>query len=118
MDEAELCDRVALIQGGQILKVDTPKRIEHSYNRPLFSIRDSRQYEILQELRGRGTTHSIFAFGDVLHYSDARQGISRGDVSQLLQNAGFTGAIVSHIDPGVEDVFMELMDDPQTLETE
>ncbi len=51
MDEAMRCDRVALIQGGQILLTDDPKKIKEGFSRKLFSARAPEKYRLLNALR-------------------------------------------------------------------
>ena len=110
MDEAVLCDRVGLIQHGKLLRIDTPAAIEESYERPLFSIRHPRQFEVLARLRSEANTHSIFAFGSELHYADNRMNISAPAVHAMLLDFGYADIEVNPIAAGIEDVFMDLMD--------
>lgn len=112
MDEAKLCDRVGLIQDGLLLKVDTPSAVEASFPKLLFTVRDARQYDILDHIRSLPYTHSVFAFGDELHYVDRRKDVTVSDVYQVLASSGFGEAKVEQATPGIEDVFMELMDSP------
>lgn len=110
MDEASLCDRVALIQKGRLLKIDTPASVEQSYSHPLFAIRDKRQYVLLDVLRSKEYARAVFAFGDALHYTDSRPSVDAGIVKSELAASGFPDAEVVRTRPGIEDVFMELMD--------
>src|SRR5262245_41966900 len=64
MDEAKRCDRVALIQAGKLLAIDTPQAIAHSFDPPLFAIRASDRYRALKALRSFPHTHSIYPFGE------------------------------------------------------
>src|SRR5262249_4228126 len=72
MDEADRCDRVALVQRGRLLATDTPRHIAASFDRPLFAIKATDRYRALLALRQRSATHSVYPFGDTLHYADAR----------------------------------------------
>src|SRR5262249_52048080 len=51
MDEADRCDRVALIQRGKLLAIDTPKAVAQSFDRPLFAVRSGKRHEALRALR-------------------------------------------------------------------
>ena len=51
MDEASLCERIALIQTGRILSIDTPEAIISTYNKPLFAVRSNEYYRLLQDLK-------------------------------------------------------------------
>src|SRR5579862_6474208 len=44
MDEATRCDRVALIQRGRLLAVDTPDAITRAFDRPLIAVRADHRY--------------------------------------------------------------------------
>ncbi len=109
MDEARLCDRVALMQGGRLLSVDTPDRIEATYDRPLFAARGSDRYRLLKALRAYPHAFSVYAFGDSIHYTDARETADPDELRQYLRARGFEDAEVEPIRAGIEDVFMALM---------
>ena len=47
MDEAELCDRIALIQDGKILEIDTPESIVKHYPNPIYNVRSSNMYQLI-----------------------------------------------------------------------
>lgn len=116
MDEADRCDRVALIDDGRILRIDRPEAIGASYDRPLFAVRgrpgDGR-YALLRTLRELPHAASVYPFGEAVHYTDARGGEEDGalaaDIVSRLTAAGFPGADVRPIPAGIEDVFMALM---------
>jgi ABC-2 type transport system ATP-binding protein len=73
MDEADRCDRVALIQRGRILEIDTPPRSSSGYPRPLLAVRARDRYRLLRALRRHPHAHSVFPFGEFLHYADERK---------------------------------------------
>ncbi len=110
MDEADRCDRVALIAGGKILATDTPTAITRSFDRPLLSVRAADRYRALLALRGFEHTHTVFPFGEVLHYTDKRSdrnaaAIAR-EVGEFMAGKGFD-ADVKPIPASIEDTFME-----------
>lgn len=116
MDEAARCDRVALIQGGRILATDAPGRLGALFTHPLLAVLGGDRFRLLRTLRAYPHAVAVHPFGEALHYSDRRRGSSPdeiGDeVSSFLASEGFSGVIVSPIDPGIEDVFMDLMGAP------
>ena len=116
MDEANRCDRVALVQRGRLLAIDTPDRIASSFDRPLFAIRTEDRYRALLALRGRAATHSVFPFGETLHYADARVDMTpdhvAADVRSFLATSGFADAVVERTTPTVEDSFIARMGAP------
>ena len=67
MDEAMRCDRVALIQHGKLLAVDTPGKIIEGFSRKLFSARASEKYKLIKALRQFPSTITAYPFGDSVH---------------------------------------------------
>src|SRR5258708_1113598 len=67
MDEAKLCDRIALIQKGEILSIETAAKIVESFSKKLYAIKGGKAYKLLNDLRAFSGTENCFAFGDALH---------------------------------------------------
>jgi ABC-type multidrug transport system ATPase subunit len=112
MDEADRCDRVALIQRGRLLAIDTPEAIARNVDRPLFAVRADRRYAALLALREYPRVHTAYPFGDVIHYTDSRQAAAHDigrDVAEYLEARGFAGVRVEPIAASVEDSFMARM---------
>ncbi len=51
MDEALRCNRIALIQSGKILGIDTPAKIRDSYSQKLYAVKHPEKYKLLLALR-------------------------------------------------------------------
>ena len=117
MDEANRCDRVALIQRGHILAIDTPAAVIESFDRPLFAIAASDRYQALLALRRFPHTNSVFPFGDVLHYTDARIALHADRIAEetraFLEGQGIRGARVDIAEATIEDAFMARMGAPE-----
>jgi ABC-2 type transport system ATP-binding protein len=117
MDEANRCDRVALVQRGRILAIDNPTAVSRSFGRPLFAIRASDRYGTLRALRQYSHTKSVYPFGETLHYADARVDLGTDmiaqDVSTYLRQRGVADATVSATEPTIEDTFMARMGAPE-----
>jgi ABC-2 type transport system ATP-binding protein len=111
MDEADRCDRVALIQRGAILTIASPDAIRRAFGRPLFSVRSGDRYATLLAVRDYPTARSVFPFGETLHYTDARDLPHESIAASLrtfLSERGHDAAI-EVIEPTIEDRFMDLM---------
>lgn len=108
MDEASLCDRVALIQEGRILQVDTPAAIVAGFKRPLRGLRAANTLRLIEDLRAYPLTHSAFPFGDSVHLVLKDE---EGDAALLeyLTAKGHERLDIQPIAPNIEDCFMELM---------
>lgn len=97
MDEASLCDKIALIQEGKILSVNTPKQITQEYPYKLYSVRSDNNYKLLQQLRKQKEINSCYIFGEYLHVTFKNEKVT------------IEGAEVKEIEPGIEDCFIYLM---------
>ena len=115
MDEALRCDRVALIQEGAILDIDAPRSIGQRFHHPLVGVKAADRHRLLAWLRERPNAHSVYPFGEELHFADRRD-IAAAEVAHQterdLRLAGFPDAVARPVEPGIEDVFMELMSQP------
>ena len=67
MDEASLCDQVALIQQGRILHIDTPGNIVNRFDKPLYAVRSDQMLSLLKELSENPAVLDIYPFGEVHH---------------------------------------------------
>jgi ABC-2 type transport system ATP-binding protein len=109
MDEAQLCDRVALMQNGRILRIDTPKNISVNYDKTIYSIKSNNNYKLLLDLRNYPQVLQAFAFGSDVHYVDKNPDVNINELKKYLEKLGHTSILINTIVPGVEDVFIDLM---------
>lgn len=108
MDEAELCDRVALIQGGTILKTNTPDGVVQGYKSALYGVKDHNMYDLLKLCREFPGIGTVYPFGDTLHVTLLDEAFSGVHLKEFLSSKGVTGASVTQIKPTIEDCFMEV----------
>jgi ABC-type multidrug transport system ATPase subunit len=117
MDEATRCDRVALVQRGHILAIDTPGAITASFDRPLFAIRAANRYGTLRALRDFAHTKAVYPFGETLHFVDARDDVApeqiARELSVFLGERGIADAKIATSDPTIEDTFIARMGAPE-----
>jgi ABC-type multidrug transport system ATPase subunit len=114
MDEAMRCDRVALIQGGQLLSVDDPHKIKEGFSRKLFSARAPEKFKLINALREYPETVSAYAFGDSVHITFRKNEFDES-LFEHLKRAGIENATVSESEAGIEDRFLELMNKGTTV---
>ena len=107
MDEATLCDRVALIQEGKIMQVDTPAGIINQYDKPLYAVRGDKTRGLLEFLRTISHVESAQPFGDSIHI--AISDVQYLSVVEEALAAEQSGAQIEKIRPTIEDCFMDLM---------
>jgi ABC-2 type transport system ATP-binding protein len=117
MDEANRCDRVALIQRGLILAIDTPAAITQSFGRPLLAVHVDDRYRALLALRTSPHAATVYPFGEMLHYTDSRADVPPEQIARelaaTLRAHGFPEASVEPIPATVEDTFMARMGAPE-----
>lgn len=109
MDEANLCDRVALIQEGEILQIDTPKNIVDAFEKPLLGIKADNKYKLLQALKVYPKASSVHPFGEFFHYTDKADATDMDALKNYLANQGLQDVQLKIIEPNIEDSFMALM---------
>lgn len=108
MDEAMQCDRIALIQDGSFLQVDTPQGIINNYHERLWAVSSGQMHPLLNDLRGRDEVLTAFSFGETYHVT-VRPEATPEVLAEALTAAGHTEVCVQPIQPGIEDCFMALM---------
>ncbi|MFA7418497.1 MAG: ABC transporter ATP-binding protein [Melioribacteraceae bacterium] len=109
MDEAKLCDRIALMQNGKILQINTPQNIVNTYGSNLYAVHSENMFKLLTDLRAFEKTESCFAFGENHHLTLNDEAIGITEIETYLKNSGHTQLTIETIEPGIEDCFMHLM---------
>jgi len=109
MDEASLCDRVALILNGKILSIDEPENIINQFNTDLLAIRTENIYKLLNDLRNYQNTQSVFPFGQYVHYTDKSGKAGENEITEYLKGKNYQHIEVKKIKANIEDCFMKLM---------
>lgn len=113
MDEAMKCDRVALIQGGRILSVETPQNIRQQFTGRLFLVRATDKYRLLQALRSYKDTVTAYPFGDSVHVT-FRNNILDLRLMAHLSDSGLKEISIEESAAGIEDRFLQLMQNRET----
>lgn len=114
MDEAEMCDRIALLQKGKILKIASPEEISTQFPYTLYEVKaEEKMYKVLQVLQKVPQIKSSFVFGESVHVSiEKGVDLSEQKLMGLLQEYLFNNLEINKIIAGVEDAFIELSDKP------
>jgi ABC-type multidrug transport system ATPase subunit len=99
MDEAALCDRIALIQSGKILSVDTPRNIVEAFPHQLYAVLADSNYQLLIHLKQQANVELVYISGEYLHV------VFKGKDHQI----DFPVVEIKPIKPTVEDCFIQLM---------
>ena len=109
MDEAMLCDNVALIRKGEIMKINTPNKIVSEYEHKLYSIKSKNSQKLIEDLRSYEFANSVFAFGESIHFTDKRKSFEVNELNEYLKKRNHSNIEIKIIEPNIEDCFMDLM---------
>ncbi len=107
MDEASLCDRIALIKDGKFLEINTPQGITDNYSETLWSVKSEKMHVLLKDLRNCLMVKTSFSFGDSYHVT-MNKGITPMDLKKYLITKGHKEITIKTIPTTVEDCFMLL----------
>jgi ABC-type multidrug transport system ATPase subunit len=108
MDEASLCDRVALIQNGKILSINTPQGIVNSFSKPLWAVKSTRMLSLLNELQQKDFVENVYPFGE-FHHVVIKDRSGEELLQQTIQSKKDENAVVQKVQPDIEDCFIALM---------
>lgn len=108
MDEAAMCDRVALIQDGVIMDTDTPEAITQKFSDTLVALTGKYKQTTIDLLRSLEQVKNAFPFGDSIHITLAPS-VSTKEIEHLLDENKVPYEKMEEIKAGIEDCFMDLM---------
>jgi len=118
MDEAEYCDRLALINQGKIIALGTPAELKTEYmQEEVWELETEQLIGAMDFLKGKvGTVgepllRGIALFGNALHVVTSK-GVNLASVlPSLLAGEGIPVRRLEHIEPSLEDVFVSLVEE-------
>lgn len=108
MDEAGRCDRVALMQNGKLLSINTPAGIIREFDKPLFAAKAAKMLPLLNELEGLAEVADVYPFGEY-HHVVGDKGLTTAALEKALQRFSFDQLEVKSAEPEIEDCFISLM---------
>lgn len=109
MDEASLCDRVALMQNGSIMKIDSPAGVISQFQKPLWAVQGDNMYRLMLELRDDSRVDTCYPFGQHHHVTFQESTIDIESFKQEFKDKGISSISIDRTEPTIEDCFMELM---------
>lgn len=109
MDEAQRCDRIALIDKGHILDVDTPDRLVAGIGENLYNASAKEMYRLLMSLRQMPDVRNCYTFGATLHVV-AASGFDPAEAAKTLTDAGLADVRIYPAKGDIEDLFIKLED--------
>ena len=108
MDEAGLCDRVALIQNGKVLSINTPQGIVDSFPKPLWAVKSSRMLQLLVDLEQKDFIDNVYPFGEY-HHVVMKDESGETLLKKVIQSKKDENAVAEKVRPDIEDCFIALM---------
>lgn len=117
MDEATLCDRIALVRHGEFMTVDTPEAIVGSYPEILWAVRSNQMHPLLNDLRSCPLVKTAFSFGENYHVTVSPEA-TPDKLTAFLAGKGHADISVLPIEANVEDCFMLWTNRLETKNTE
>jgi len=109
MDEASLCDRVALIQQGRVMTIDSPENISQAFTHKLLAVKADNMFTLVADLEGMPDCRSAYRFGSQIHYMSVNLTPDSEMLRAYLEQKGYRDISIAPIEPGIEDCFMDLM---------
>lgn len=108
MDEASLCDRIALMQEGRFLSTGTPEQIIASFKQDLLAVRSDSMHRITADLKGAPNVEDAYSFGSYAH-ATMHNGYDIDHLISFLVTKGHKGIEIQKVEPNIEDCFLKLM---------
>jgi ABC-type multidrug transport system ATPase subunit len=109
MDEAKLCDRIALMQEGKILSIETPENIVESYPDHLYAIKANNMHALLKNIAAYEKTLNSYAFGEFAHASFKDAAIDQSEIKKYLEAHGLSNVEIKKTEVTIEDCFIKLL---------
>ena len=109
MDEAALCDRVALMQLGKIMSTDSPQNIINQFTKTMWSVSSSEMFRLLNDLQLYTNTEKCYAFGEFHHLVLKNDNTGKEDIMNYLLKLSHREIELKLTQPNIEDCFIELM---------
>ena len=111
MDEAEYCDRLALIYRGRLIALGTPDELKREHMpEDVLEVEVERPMEALEVLGKLPAVREAALFGALLHAVTADADTAIPAIRTALDRAGIPAVRIEKILPSLEDVFVSLIE--------
>jgi ABC-2 type transport system ATP-binding protein len=110
MDEAGLCERVALIQQGKILSINKPSAITEQFPAQLFAVKSEHMSRLLKDLREFDLINSCYSFGEFHHITFSSDRKDEEQLKRYLDEKNHNQVVIRTVEPTIEDCFIQLID--------
>jgi ABC-2 type transport system ATP-binding protein len=109
MDEAERAHRVGLMHQGRLLVTESPQALKEAFAGELLELRTPDLRAARKILTGQPYLRQVLAMGDRIVLTVDRAELAVGLIEQTLRQAGVTAVQISETEPGLEDIFVQII---------
>jgi len=113
LDEAERCNRVALIYRGRILACGTPEEVKKLMRGTILEVRSTEPRKAAALLRAKLVAGSVGLFGDRVHILTQTPDQATAQAQRAFAEAGLELLGIQPIEPALEDVFVSVLGEKQ-----
>ena len=106
MEEAEYCHRLALMNRGRLIALDTPAALRAGTRDPMLELRVSDTPRAVEALMQAPGVRDAAMFGRALHVSVTDLTDAQAALPAWLEERGVTVSVIERIEPSLEDVFV------------
>ncbi len=106
MDEAEHCNRIALVIAGRIIALDSPEALKKNFNNAVYSIVTENFLEVFEKIRYLDFIIEAAIFGADIHILCGRDVPAKKMIASFFKEQGITSYAIHQITPSLEDVFV------------
>ncbi len=114
LDEAERCDRVALLHRGHVIALDTPNNLQRQFPGEIYTLQTDNPRHARDLLRQHASVRHAVLFGDTIHITLDDANRDWPDVRRSLISAGISILAEGPTEPALENVFIELVGSAET----
>ncbi len=109
MEEAEYCHRLALMNRGRLIALDTPTRLRTRMREPIFEVKTDQSPKVVEALQGQPGMIEAAMFGRAVHVTVEDVAKARVSIPALLESRGMRVQGIKEIPPSLEDIFVSLI---------
>lgn len=109
MDEATLCDRIALMQKSKILAIETPQAIIDSFPKELYKAKSVSTPALLNDIKAWSDDIYAYPFGENVHFTFQKESINVEELRNYLYEKEHHNLEMGPYIPSIEDCFIHLL---------
>ncbi len=118
LDEAEHCNRLAIIHRGQMVALGAAHELKRVFaERPILEVQSIRPVDAMAALERLPDVEKTSIFGTTVHAVLRHAGVTPDQVRAALEAQGIPVSAVAHVTPSLEDVFLDVVEQKERART-